>query len=585
MASGGDSQPDDRPRTAATLWRRLALIFCLFVVVQDGHYAWLASGLVTSGTTGATVDRAACASDRFCPVTAVAADSPASRAGIVAGDHLRYRDWWRMYRIRPLGEDVAMTVRHEGAERQVVVRTATRSFSSALYITTATFQALLALTAALIVLRAGHRRTSLLLALAMASFAIPGPYPRLWQNAPGLYELFFVSLTFLIMIGPFLLAAAMLRYRREVTGFAPAWIGAAFWPVTILTMTAAAIGQYVAMNARPFLGISDGLSMVSILWAIGALYAASVLFTRWDLVPPVDRSRYAFMAAAAVALCVNAWIDPVIMLTTNNYTEASWPVVVQIVSLSLAAFLFAYAILRHRAVDLGFAVNRTLVYSVLSALMVAVFVLAEEAAERLLPATGSDTGMFIQAGIALAVFAVFDRLRNAVEGLIERIFFSRWRQYEARIRAFVRQSAFFTRPAKLIEQTIAEVRQYTDGAEVAIYRRTDTRYERVGGGVEGVGRRVDPDVPALVALRAERALQRGGPGATALLLPMVQRGEVLGFLAVGRKPDGAPYRPDEEQLLAETTQAVGLDLHALRVQELERENRQLSARIAVAALN
>ena len=85
--------------------------------------------------------------------------------------------------------------------------------------------------------------------------------------------------------------------------------------------------------------ISDGPSVMSLTWAFAALLPASVLIVRWAEIPPTDRTRYAFMAAASVALCIMAWIDPVIMLTTNNYTEASWPVVVQLVSLSVAAFL------------------------------------------------------------------------------------------------------------------------------------------------------------------------------------------------------------------------------------------------------
>ncbi|MES2444231.1 MAG: hypothetical protein V4574_15495 [Pseudomonadota bacterium] len=577
MAEARIWNPDVPERPVGAFWRRLVLAFCLLMVVQDGHYAWIASGYSVVGSTGVTLDRTRCAADRFCPVTAVAPGSTGAKAMIVAGDAMRYDQWWRMYRSRPPGEALGITVRHEGIERHIALASVPRGRFSGLYIITAIFQGLLALTAALIVARAGTRRTSLLLGLAMACFAIPGPYPRAWQNAPGLFEFFFVTLTFLLEAGPMILAAAMLRFRREVTGVAPAWIRTAFWPVTALVMAGTAVGQFIAMNAAPLFGIADGLSMVSIIWALAAVFSATVLMTGWGRVPPADRTRYAFMAAAAIALCINAWIDPVIMLTTKDYTQASWPVVVQIVSVSLAAFLFAYAILRHRAIDLGFAVNRTLVYSVLSGSLVAAFVLAEKGVEKLLPEDAHNAGMLAQAAIALALFGVFHRLREAVESAVERVFFARWREYEGRIRAFIRQAPFFTRPVKLIEQTIEEIQRYTDGAQVALYRRVEDRYHRAGGRVAGVGQRVDPDIPAVVALRAERAPQRDGLGEAALLLPMVQRGEVFGFVALGPKPDGMPYRPDEEALLAETAQAIGLDLHALRVEELERENRRLAA--------
>jgi len=565
------------------LWRRLALLFCLLIAVQAGHYAWIATGLNPRGTTGAAIDRAHCGEDRFCPVTAVAPGSPAAASGILAGDQVRVDRWWQMYRALRPGEKQGLTVRHSGTERHVLLVAKSDSFFSTLYIATAAFLILLALTAALIVARAGTRKTTLMLALALGCFAVPGPYPRAWQNIPGLFEFVFVTLSFFIAAGPILLTAALFRYRREITGEAPEWIRRLFWPVAAIVMGGSALGLFIAMNASPLFGVSDGPSVTSIMWALGALFPAAVLLTGWNRVPPAERTRYTFMAAAAAALCVNAWIEPVIMLTTNNYSEASWPVLVQIAALSLAAFLFAYAILRHRAVDLGFAVNRTLVYSALSAGLVAAFVLAEEAAERLMPASTHNAGLLVQAGVALMIFGAFHRVRASVEATIERIFFARWREYEGRIRAFTRQSPFFTQPAKLIERTLAEVQRYTDGAEVALYRRGDRSYQRVGGRIAKLGPRVDLDCPALVAMRAERALQRGGLGEAALLLPMVQRGEVLGFLAVGGKPDGAPYRPDEEAVLAETGQAVGLDLHALRVEELERENQRLSAAVAVHA--
>jgi hypothetical protein len=64
---------------------------------------------------------------------------------------------------------------------------------------------------------------------------------------------------------------------------------------------------------------------------------------------------------------------------------------------------------------------------------------------------------------------------------------------------------------------------------------------------------------------------------------MIQRGDLLGFVALGPKPDDAPYRPDEEELLSNAAQAIGLDLLALRMDELERENRKLAAKVALSA--
>jgi hypothetical protein len=233
-------------------------------------------------------------------------------------------------------------------------------------------------------------------------------------------------------------------------------------------------------------------------------------------------------------------------------------------------------------VDLGFAVNRTLVYSLLSAVMLVLFALAEKGAEKLLPENAHRAGLIVQAAIALAIFFTFHRLRDTVENWVERIFFARWRAYESRLSTFVRQARFITRPETLIDRTLDELRRFTDGARVAIYRATGDGYSLLGGSTAECPQHIDVDDPAVVALRAERELQRFGPGDAALLLPMVYRAEVMGFVSIGRRTDGGPYRPDEEVQLSAAAHQIGLDLHALRVEELEQENARLAARIALA---
>jgi hypothetical protein len=49
---------------------------------------------------------------------------------------------------------------------------------------------------------------------------------------------------------------------------------------------------------------------------------------------------------------------------------------------------------------------------------------------------------------------------------------------------------------------------------------------------------------------------------------------------LGAKPSGEGYRPDEIELLGATTQQIGLDLHALRVAQLEQELSALRQRNA-----
>jgi hypothetical protein len=59
---------------------------------------------------------------------------------------------------------------------------------------------------------------------------------------------------------------------------------------------------------------------------------------------------------------------------------------------------------------------------------------------------------------------------------------------------------------------------------------------------------------------------------------MSQRGTLSGLIALGAKPTGDSYRPDEQEVLAFAAHQVGLDLHALRTQALMAELTELRNR-------
>jgi len=89
-----------------------------------------------------------------------------------------------------------------------------------------------------------------------------------------------------------------------------------------------------------------------------------------------------------------------------------------------------------------------------------------------------------------------------------------------------------------------------------------------------------------MAIRAEpKALapeQAGSSLQAALVAPMVKRNEVIGVALLGAKPSGLDVRPDEVELVGWATRQVGLDLHALKVEQLEAAASAL--RYEVAAL-
>ena len=251
--------------------------------------------------------------------------------------------------------------------------------------------------------------------------------------------------------------------------------------------------------------------------------------------------------------------------------------------------LFGYAVLRHRVVSIGFAVNRAVVYGAASVGMLLSFGLLEWAVHHFLESIGREKSVWLDAAIALGVFLVFHRLRHWGEQLIERLFFHASHVKEAALRRFVTEAPFITRPDALLTAFTGALDRFTDGAGHALYRRlANGDYERVVATLEAAPERVDADEPLAVALRARQQsthvsdAQSRLPGE--LALPSIHHGELDGFVLLGLKPDGDSYRPDEEDVLGFAAHQVGLDFRALKMELLEREvtaltisNRQLEA--------
>jgi hypothetical protein len=277
-------------------------------------------------------------------------------------------------------------------------------------------------------------------------------------------------------------------------------------------------------------------------------------------------------------------IGGIINLTGNDWTLDNPLLLVELAGTLLGAVVFAYAVMRHRVVDLGFALNRTLVYGVVSVILLAAFGLIEWAVEHFLPIRGREENALVDAGIAVGVFLTFHRVRNFVEHVIERLFFRRWQMAEADLRRFVREAAFVTRAPALEESFAEALRSYGEGAAAAVYMRDAGGYARTAGEATGVPVKLDPDLPVLVSLRADPKPIEVHEGALngRLIAPMVNRNEVLGLVVLGHKPSGPAWRPDEVELIGWATRQVGLDLHALKVERLEAmaaEQREEIARV------
>jgi hypothetical protein len=167
-------------------------------------------------------------------------------------------------------------------------------------------------------------------------------------------------------------------------------------------------------------------SMVGSLMLLCGLACALALLLRFRRAQGVERQQLKwFVFAAAVTLIVWWGLD---QLGARG------------VQLGLAGVLFVpvaaaipaaagIAIVRYRLYDIDRLINRTLVYSLLSAMLAGVYAAVVLVLGQLFGGVGSNPPSWVVAGATLAVAAVFQPARRRIQGIVDRRF--NRRRYDA----------------------------------------------------------------------------------------------------------------------------------------------------------
>lgn len=223
----------------------------------------------------------------------------------------------------------------------------------------------------------------------------------------------------------------------------------------------------------------------------------------------------------------------------------------------LAPVGLTYALLNRRLLDVGFALNRAAVYTVVSIVIVGFFVLAEWALSEWLRDASHTTNLAISAALALLLGLSVRAVHARVDRVLDMVFFRKRHQDERAIRMLAHEVAYITDAATILQRTIATLERNADASFVTL--ALDNGQGHYGG--------IDENDPAIVALRAWRKTLDLHTVETQLAgdfaYPMIARGRLVGALVVGPKRSGDSYAPDESDAIAQLAHGVGGALDAL----------------------
>ncbi|MGH8320980.1 MAG: GAF domain-containing protein [Gammaproteobacteria bacterium] len=322
---------------------------------------------------------------------------------------------------------------------------------------------------------------------------------------------------------------------------------------------------YIGWPSLPVLvlpAVVGGLALISFLLLASGYTRAGLeqrLRIRWIL--------------CSTGLIVLAVVSNLAIPSTHSQTDQLVLVYIQLLLFISAITGYTYAVLRHRLVDVRIVINRTLVYGVITAIVVGIFAAISSLTER--ATLGHGASFLLELIVPLALGIVLGSLRKYVDTYINRLLFRRQYHAEKALNDFARTCGFIEQPDHLLDLAVQQVFEHSSAQNVAIYERDPQGYRRVRQqGTAVFPARVETDDLAFVRLRAgdhEADLHEfsSALGTEGYAFSMAVRGKLIGALVCGPRP-AEQYTADERELLYHVAQQTGAALHALRSREHEK---------------
>lgn len=535
------------------------------------------------GTDGATV-------------TYVEPHESAARAGIAVGDKIVYPTLSLLGRVDAIvgealypGASISFHVVHNGVERAVTMQAEEEAPSIVAAVNLVYAFGALALglvTLALVALRPS------LMTWGSAVIALPLVLPEsmyLWSERGtvaqilafhiGLSLLYALQLTGLIVFACRFPADRPFGFARIVNRIA---IPAGLVALVIYTYFVYEVFSGTAPPARWVLFLNNfGMT------AFGAIAALVALFSNYAAADSSNRSRLIPAIGSFVVLVITFFLEEI-----ANQISAS-PAVVEAVNFvfAVSAILFAaaiaYGVVRHRVMDVGFIFSRTLVYSILTLIAVAVFSLIEYIFGKVLEHEGVATLLEIAAAVGLGLS--LNVLHGRLDNLIDRTIFRKRHLAEKRLEAASQTLPHAGSTSFVDEMLVAEPVDALELASAAIFRRNGNAFKRenAAGWSPRDTIELDDNDHLVARLRAElqplavselrwpREDLPKGLGQPLYAVPIASGHELAAIAIYGGHTGGEDLDPDERRSLRGLAAGAALAYDHLAAEELERTVEEL----------
>jgi hypothetical protein len=337
----------------------------------------------------------------------------------------------------------------------------------------------------------------------------------------------------------------------------------------ILTAYPALYVVAVRMTAPPqILTVFDTSLTVLYFLSIGVAF-----FAAYRSSAGADRQRVRWVGWS-VGTGFSGTLAAIFILYALKVPVGSWLAWIQLTLIAIPLGL-GYAIVRHRVVDIGFVVNRALVFGILSGIVIVAFMVLEWLLSSVFVRISHITSTSLELALALVLGFSLRSLHARVDAFVDDLFFRDRHANERALKTFAREIAYVTEPRVAVARAHAELTARTGAAEAAVYVVAGRDAVRVDPAETAAQDRVDLDDPVLVRMRATRLpvaladVESAFAGDHAF--PMCVRDIVTGAVVLGAKTNGEAYAPDEVATVETVVLALGNALDALQTAALKAE--------------
>jgi hypothetical protein len=508
-------------------------------------------------------------------VTSLYAGGGAERAGIRPGDVIDMRAQSTIVRMWILNEPVAhypakLTILRDGRSFETTVvpwQIDVRQRWDVLVFYVAVGWMLVF--AALLAWRKPDSYEIQLLALTLIFRAIASTLSNISSLSPAVYVATFLAANILAAVCVVLCAMYCGCYARPLSALrrTAQWACISFAAVAAAIAVGAVVGELtLAFSADGYLHLYGGRSELWHLPYNAAVLAAIVCsILAFSASRGEERQRSVWALTPLALLFASHAVTSIVVGMTLSYGALIFWIAVRNFFMFVAPIGLTYAALGRRLLDVGFVLNRALIFGIVSLIVVGIFLLVEWGASELIVGGNHAAGTFSML-VALALGFSMRFIHQRVDRFVDGVFFHKRHEDEAALRRFAREASYITDRDTLVHRALGEVRDHANAAAAwLLISDGNGRYVSADPSDNGVC--VNENDRTIVALRTWHkpvdldTLDTVVAGEYAY--PMISRGQLVGALVCGPKADGESYAPDESNALAELAHGVGTALDLL----------------------